>query len=466
MLSRVRFPLWLKLAAFAVLGVIATHAVHLVVAVQIADRAVVDGLEVNGASMARLVAQQASDAVLIDDVMELHDLVTNSVGGSVAYCFITRDGRVLASSTLPAVGLVGLRTAGDHAPMLVDIGGHEYIDVAAPIMDGGPGIVRVGMDTASARATGRKLAGLLVALAATVMVAGIVAAFVVGRGIARPLGELLRAAARFDPNEAVVSLPLHGRDEIADVTRRFNEMMVRLKAAHDEQMSARSRQVATERMAALGFLVPGIAHEVNNPLGGIKNCVRLMQKGDIADDERREYLALMAEGIGRIEQTLQHLLKFSRPRPLLLAPVSAQEIVHEAGGLVGPMLHNRHIGYDVALGEEGDSRVVADRNQMSQALLNLILNAAYVTPEGKAVRVRLRWRPGFIGFSVEDQGPGIPREIRDRVTTPFFTTKPEGEGTGLGLSVTQSIVDAHDGELTLECPEGGGTVATIWLRES
>ena len=116
--------------------------------------------------------------------------------------------------------------------------------------------------------------------------------------------------------------------------------------------------------------------------------------------------------------------------------------------------------------EEEPAWVLADRSRAGQALVNLILNAAWVTPDGGEIRVRLRRRPGLVGLAVEDDGPGIPREIRDRVLDPFFTTKPEGEGTGLGLPVTRTIVDAHGGELAFEFPERGGTVVTVWLREA
>jgi signal transduction histidine kinase len=111
------------------------------------------------------------------------------------------------------------------------------------------------------------------------------------------------------------------------------------------------------------------------------------------------------------------------------------------------------------------SPALADRHLAGQALLNLLLNAAYVTPDSGEIRVRLRQRGRLVGLAVEDDGPGIPPEVRDRILDPFFSTKPEGEGTGLGLSVTRTITDAHGGDLTFEFP-GRGTIATVWLREA
>jgi two-component system NtrC family sensor kinase len=113
-----------------------------------------------------------------------------------------------------------------------------------------------------------------------------------------------------------------------------------------------------------------------------------------------------------------------------------------------------------------DGAVLVDRHQLGQALRNLLTNAAYVTkPEGM-IRVELRGRGSFYGIAVADDGPGIPPELRQRVLDPFFTTKPVGEGTGLGLAVTRAIVEAHGGELTFEFPEAGGTIATVWLHRA
>lgn len=134
--------------------------------------------------------------------------------------------------------------------------------------------------------------------------------------------------------------------------------------------------------------------------------------------------------------------------------------------LVGPAVRQRSVALLELDDGVDDVHVMADRIQVGQALLNLVLNGLFVTPKNGQLRVRLRRRLGWCGIAVEDDGPGIPAELRDRVLDPFFSTKPEGEGTGLGLTVTRSIVDAHGGELTFEFPPSGGTVVTVWLRQA
>ena len=144
---------------------------------------------------------------------------------------------------------------------------------------------------------------------------------------------------------------------------------------------------------------------------------------------------------------------------------SLDGLAREGAALLQPLLHKRRIALHQVCDGDGAACALADRKQVGQALMNLLLNAIYVTPDGGEIRLRTRGRPGQCGLAVEDDGPGIPPAIRHRIVDPFFSTKPEGEGTGLGLSVTRTIAEAHGGELSFEFPERG-TVATIWLREA
>ena len=462
---RPRIRLWIKLAVFGAIGVIITHAVHLTIGNRVAGRALTHSQETLGRSVARLVADEAADAVLVDDLLALQSLTRRAVAGrGVAYCFIVRNGRALASSfpdTVPGA-LVDARRPGDTAPFVVVSRHTRYLDLAEPILDGSAGVVRIGVDLGVVRSTSRQVSRLLGALAVAVIVAGVVAAFVVGRAIAGPVAELVSAADHFDPSGDERIVEPRSRDEIGELAERFNRMMARLRIAHQQQTRARQKEAETERMAALGSLVAGVAHEVNNPLSGMKNCLRRLQRDDsLSPPKRQEYLELMEEGLERIEDAMRQLLDYARPRPLKLEDVSVRDVVHEGTSLLRPSLARRRI--ELRVDEAAGARVLADRKQVPQALLNLLLNAAYVTPDGGEIRVRVRQRPGLCGIAVEDDGPGIAPEARDHVLDPFFSTKPEGEGTGLGLSVTKSIIEAHGGELTMEFPERG-TTATLWLQ--
>jgi len=470
--ARLRFPLWMKLAALAAVGVVAMHAVHLTIGNRVAAGALSAQQESLGRNLARLVARQAADPILVDDLVNLQELVRDAVktrDQQVAYCLVVRDGQVLASSfTGPTpTGLVSLRGPGDRASIVVRSGDQRILDLAEPILGGQLGEVRLGLDMAVLSKTRRELAMRLGLLAVAVIAAGLAAAFLLGRSIARPVNEMLAAADRFDPAAGTgsgrPSVRPSGSDEIAVLADRFNSMMHRLELAHAEQQRARQKAVETERLAALGSLVAGVAHEVNNPLAGLKNCVRRLERRDLSPAKEAEYLALMGEGLDRIEAVVRQLLDFGRPHPTVLEPVEAGLMAREAVALIEPLLHPRGIECVVTTEPDAAGAVRADRRKAGQALVNLLLNAAYVTRDGGEIRVQVRRRDGFLGIAVEDDGPGIPEAIRDRILDPFFSTKPEGDGTGLGLSVTRTIVDAHGGELTFDFPAPGGTVAIVWL---
>lgn len=467
-----RLRLWMKLFAIAAVGVVLMHAVHLTIGVGVSTRALATEQEVLGRSISRLVAEEAVDPLLVGDPVTLQEIVARAATGrdsGVAYCFIERDGRVVASSFVGQTppGLVTLRGARDGAPIVVRQGAARILDLAEPVLGGQLGRVRLGLSMEILATTRRQIAIQLGLLAVAMILAGLAAALLLGRSLARPVSRMLSAADSFDParDDPPPTVVARTSDEIAVLADRFNRMMLRLRASHLAQVRAQQEVISAERLAALGSLVAGVAHEVNNPLAGLKNCVQRLERPDLPPPKRREYLALMREGLERIEEVVKRLLDFARPHPAALSPLLASDLAREGSQLVGPLLRERGVRCDLEVGPGADGPVLADRRLATQALLNLLLNAAYVTPAGGRIAIRVLRRDGLRGIAVADAGPGIPVEIRDRILDPFFTTKPEGQGTGLGLSVTRSIVDAHGGELTFDFPAGGGTQAAVWLRQ-
>lgn len=238
---------------------------------------------------------------------------------------------------------------------------------------------------------------------------------------------------------------------------------LRRQRMQNELAQTQFRQMQTEKLAALGTLVAGVAHEVNNPLAGLKNCQKWLTRDNLSPERRKEYLELMADGLQRIQQVMEQLLSFGRLRTPRWSRSSLLKLVTSTCALLEPTIRARHVSLEAPKPGTPDARVRVDAGQVQQALTNLLLNALYVTPAGGVIRLRLLRFPGFAGFEIEDQGPGIPEEIRTKIENPFFTTKPEGKGTGLGLSVTRTIVDAHHGKLTFRFPAQGGTIATLLI---
>ncbi|MER2563891.1 MAG: ATP-binding protein [Myxococcaceae bacterium] len=466
---RLQFRLWMKLALLAAAGVVTMHAVHLSLGNRIASRALGAEQERLGRGIARLLADQAADAVLVNDRVALDAIVSSaatSTGGPVGYCFITRGGEVVASS-LGAQTPRSLVEAnvGDERAVVVVNDQHRLLDLREPIM-GGVAQLRLGLDMGVVAQTRRELAIELGLLAVSLIIAGLLAAFVFGRSLARPIDEILASTSSFDPSSPTwAPIEPSGSDELAVLGDRYNQMLTRLRQAYLEQEAARQKSIDMERMAALGTLVAGVTHEVNNPLAGLKNCLHRLERADLPAEKRREYLELMNEGLSRIEVVVSGLLDFARPHAPSLEPIRTAELARSAMHLVQSQLGRRRVQC-VLEGQEHDALVQADRHRVGQALVNLLLNAGAASPEGGVVRLRLFTSTGGAGVSVEDDGPGIPPELRQRVFEPFFTTKPPGEGTGLGLSVTRSIIDAHGGRLEFSFPDTGGTRARVWLTSA
>lgn len=459
--------LWVKLAAFGAIAIVATHAVHLVVGTSIAGDALLREQELLGRGIARLVADQAADAILVADWVTVDELAVRAARAEgIGYCFIVHDGEVAGTSLPPGVAdrLLGLRAGGRSGPVVVADDDDRFLDLEVPVVGRAGDVVRLGVDMALLQTTRRAIAFPLGLVATVAVLFSILIALVVGLRASRPIEEIIDAADRFDP--AVPGDPVHPRGgrEIGALARRFNGMTARLRAAHEEQERVRVRALANERLATLGSLVAGVAHEVNNPLASLKSATAMLREDAAKPELLEKDVELIDRALDQIASIVRRLLDFGRPRPLEIVPVAPSALARDAVQLANLQLRRRGIAIE-ELGGLGadDALVLADRKQVSQALLNLLLNAAFASKDYGQVRLRRVRRGPLRGIAVEDDGPGIPAEIRERVFDPFFSTKPAGEGTGLGLTMARTIADRHHGALELECPTEGGTVATLWL---
>jgi PAS domain S-box-containing protein len=232
----------------------------------------------------------------------------------------------------------------------------------------------------------------------------------------------------------------------------------RLREEHEKLLQA-------EKMASVGLLAAGVAHEINNPLSGVMACLKALEEGTVRPERREQYFATARDGLERIQQTVRGLLDYSRQRSPAPAHISISEVVQTCSRLIAPLVRKRGVSIVLEPNAERAS-VLADRPQLMQAMVNLLLNAAYVAPERSEVSVDVvEGEHDDVGIRISDDGPGMTDDVIARACDPFFTTKPEGEGTGLGLAVTQSIAQAHGGRLEFERrpPPESGTLVTIWL---
>lgn len=221
----------------------------------------------------------------------------------------------------------------------------------------------------------------------------------------------------------------------------------------------------SEKLASVGKLAAGVAHEINNPLGGILNCLYNLRKGGISLTRQEEYWASMEHGVRRVQKIVRQLLDFSQQHDPEFSPADINRIVDQVLVLTTHLLAPNRITLETVLGQ-GLPSVMVDSHMIEQVLMNLMLNAVQAMKNGGILTIRTSVAEGICRVEVRDTGSGIPASVLPRVFDPFFTTKGEGEGTGLGLSVNLGIMERHGGKILVDSEVGKGTVFTLCLPVS
>jgi two-component system NtrC family sensor kinase len=269
------------------------------------------------------------------------------------------------------------------------------------------------------------------------------------RSILRPIAALTHVAERVGAGDLQSRVEVHGHDELAALARTFNRMTEDL-ARHQEA------HVRTQKLASIGQVAAGVAHEINNPLGVILGYVKILRKEPAFAGA--EELGIIEDEAHQCQRIVQELLDLARPPRLELAAADLGEVAREA---VTPLQEAGRLGSVAVEAPPADVAVPvrADEARLRQVIQNLVLNAS----QAGATRIRLDARAADAGgrLVISDDGPGMTPDVLAHAFDPFFTTKRHG--TGLGLAIAQAIVDAHGGRLELASLPGDGTRVTLWL---
>jgi signal transduction histidine kinase len=294
---------------------------------------------------------------------------------------------------------------------------------------------------ADAEAIERRTVGVLVAVLAAAPLLAAAVSLVIGRSIAVPVAQLHAGAARIAAGDLETRIEVRGAPELVALAERWNEMTA---AVRDHQ----AQLVRQEKLAGIGRLAAGVAHEINNPLGVILGYAKLLRRR--AEGALGEDLGVIEEEVLRAKEIVEGLLDLSRPLPATAEPVDLRALADE----VVSRLREAKLLERVAVSVEGAGSAPGHAEKLRQVLVNLVRNASEAAGPGGEVRVRVGERGGAAELAVEDSGPGMDEEVRARLFEPFFTTKPKG--TGLGLAVSRAIARAHGGELAAGSAAGGG----------
>jgi len=293
-----------------------------------------------------------------------------------------------------------------------------------------------------------------------------------GLMVNRPIQALVRTMKQAEEGNLDVRAEIRQNDELGRLGRSFNSMISRLdEASREVERLHREQMMRAERLASIGEMAAGVAHEIKNPLAGLAGATQVLAQGFGPEDPRYPVVQEMLRLTDRLDKTIRDLLSFARESVPNWQRVNLNEVVEkslffvereDAGGREGVELE-----LDPAMPE-----VPMDPQQIQQVLLNLIINARHAVGSRGKVVVRTAARPTcrddgvapgeeYVEVSVRDNGPGIPPEKLQEIFKPFYTTK--NQGTGLGLPISRKIVEGHGGHIHVVSRMGEGSVFYVWL---
>ena len=296
---------------------------------------------------------------------------------------------------------------------------------------------------------------VLIIAVLSMLLAGIIA-IPIARIITHPIIDLVEANQRLAQGDMQVRVDAQGTGELAVLGHSFNRMVEELDQIQEELCQK-------ERLASMGQLAAGVAHEINNPLGTILLFSDMMYKEADEDDPRRDDLKMIINEAKRCKSIVADLLNFSRQQNVIAQETNIHDLLEQVikGLSVQPAFQDvkfvRHF-------KSGVPVIQTDPNQMQQVFINLFNNAAEaMDAEGTITITSSSLDHNWVEIKISDTGTGIPQEDLNKVFSPFYTTKSPGKGTGLGLSITYGIIKMHRGQINVQSQEGKGTTFTITL---
>jgi len=257
-------------------------------------------------------------------------------------------------------------------------------------------------------------------------------------------------------------------DNVAALSEHVNNLLAMLQEEREKLIQTQRRAQQASKLASIGEFAAGIAHEINNPLDGVLSCMARLERDPANLTQNMEYLKLMHDALARMSMTVQHLLEYSQEHDPNFEATDIHKVIENVAAQIKTSARRNAVDIEFEFGDTVPL-LLGDVYQLEQAFLNLALNALAATPEGGALAFRTRIDGSADGVGrlvqvdVADTGDGIDPANLGKIFDPFFTTKEPGKGTGLGLSIVKSIVEDHQGRVTVESAVGAGTTVSVFL---
>lgn len=441
-------------------------------------------LEGDGKMLLSYLKAPVINSLVYDEAgIEHHGRLDNFVEEMVAnpksltrYAYIVdADGRVLAHDHPQEYGkqytdpltIAALQQEDFLSRVKPDARGEATVlDMAMPLRIGGKnwGALRLGFSMGQIDEELYQFKVKLLTFAAGFFIVGTLVFYILGRTMSRPLEQLSSIMSGLDLEKLDVDVMSSRKDEIGILQKSFTEMVDRLKTSEQERRSAMQLLMQHEKMASVGKIVAGVAHEINNPLAALSACVHRYENkvsGDLVNCHET-----FKAGIQRISDVVHQLNDFSRAGSLELQRVPSETFTTEVEAFAKMALS----GESVTFAAKDDCEpiiILMDKAKMHQVVLNLLLNAAYESPSSGLIKFHAYREGKSYCFTMSDQGKGIADRSLEKIFDIFYSTKPAGEGSGIGLAICKNIVEMHRGSIEV-ASSPGNTIFTVKipLREN
>lgn len=450
----------------------------------------------HGISTAKVVVERSIDPILYDDIPYLNKIVSDNIkiDPSIAYIIILDKSNNLLAHTfensLP-LNLLDVNKVDklENFVRIIDKKNPRKIirAMSAPILNGDLGKVYIGIYEENFSNSIASINSFFLSMVILFLFFGILVALIFSYVITSPIKKMSKISENLNldvlklADNNVYSQNLENSflrfntnfrvtDEIDVLTNKFNEMLMRLRKTYSDLQSSQETIMQSEKIAAIGTLSAGLAHEINNPIAGIQNCLRRIADNPNNMKQNSTYLELMSEAINKIELVVGGLLNFSRKHELVFSDVDLKTVVDNVSLLIEFQIEKSQIEFTKNY-QPNLPLIKGSKNHLEQVVLNLLINALDAVDErevgetcGKGeIKIKLYQELGFVKLDIIDNGIGIPEEKINNIFDPFFTMKKIKQGTGLGLSVSYNIMAQHKGTIKVKRNQKSGMCFTISL---
>lgn len=444
--------------------------------------------------LAKLTADKAITPILYEDIVSLYETIDEikKSDDNIIYIFILdKNGKIILGNYnfKPPQKLISankVKTA-DYNIQTISAKNFEYEtirDIAYPIMNGKLGTVRIGLAENDIQKDLKKTSFWLILMILGFLIIGTAGAMFFSFVITSPIKKISKIAESFDfKNKEKIALKksnqkakkigsIYFHDELDDLEHRFIEMAERLQTNYEELQKTQKSIINTEKLASIGTLTAGLAHEINNPISGINNCLNRIKKNPQNIEQNKRYFELITDATHKIEKTVQELLNFSKKQKPSISKVCVQEIIDDIISLSEQKILKNNI--KITINIEPNHTLQASKNHLEQVILNLILNSIDAINSKQKTQLEFRGEITIVSKKINDQhhititdnGIGLPKKDKNQIFDPFFTTKEVGKGTGLGLYVSHEIIRRHDGTLIASTNSENNTEFEIILPQN